>query len=223
MSAAKESPRRFGPVRVAARATGILGRLAFAGLLVASLAGCPPREPVETAITAGQETLGVVSDLTLGPGDVFDVRVFNEADLTGTYRVNGDGTIDFPLIGQVRVEGLDPHTVGTLLEGKLRERFLRQPQVSVIVKELNSKKITVLGQVTKPGSIPYTPNMTVIEAISVANGFTPLASKNKSTLTRIEGGKKTVSELPLGDIEQGKAPNVPLRPGDLISVPERIF
>src|SRR5262249_19768172 len=97
------------------------------------------------------------------------------------------------------------------------------PQVTVLVKDQTSKKVFILGQVAKPGTFPYTPSMNVVEAITVAGGFTPLAAKNDTTLTRSEDGKKTTVKIPVEDIGQGKAKNVYLRPGDILSVPERIF
>ena len=209
------APRRRGQLRER------LG-ICVAGVLLGSLTGCPPRATVESPV-GPMETTQEASDLTFGPGDVFDVRVFNEPDLSGTYRVNSDGTIDYPLVGQLKVEGLDAHTVSGLVADRLREKFVRQPQVSVFPREQNSKKITILGHVAKPGQFPYSPGLTVIDVISLAGGFTPLAAKNKSSLTRLEGGRKTVRELSLGDIEMGRAANVPLRPGDIITVPERIF
>jgi polysaccharide export outer membrane protein len=91
------------------------------------------------------------------------------------------------------------------------------------VKEQTSKKIYLLGQVAKPGMLSYTPAMSVVEAITLAGGFSALASKNGTTITRTEDGRKTIIKVPVDDIGNGKAKNVLLRPGDIISVPERIF
>ena len=74
-----------------------------------------------------------------------------------------------------------------------------------------------------PGTYSYVPSMSVVEAITVAGGFTGLAAKNDTTITRSELGKKTIVRVPVADIGEGKAPNVYLRPGDIISIPERIF
>ncbi|MCU1279934.1 MAG: polysaccharide export protein [bacterium] len=176
-------------------------------------------------MTTQEQTLPVPPqiDTTFGVGDTFDVRVFGEADLSGSYKVGGQGNIDFPLIGIVRVQGLDPQGVAKLLADKLRQGILRDPQVTVLAKEQTSKKVYIMGQVGRPGTLPYTPSMNVVEAITLAGGFTPLAAKNDTVVTRVENGKKTIVKIPAGDIGEGRARNFFLLPGDIISVPERIF
>jgi protein involved in polysaccharide export with SLBB domain len=164
-----------------------------------------------------------VADTTLGVGDTFEVRVYGEPDLSGTYRVGAEGTITFPLAGVIAVSGLDPQKLAHAIETKLKDGILRNPQVTVMVKEQNSKKIHIIGQVSKPGTITYTPSMSVVEAITLSGGFTPLAAKNDTTVTRYETGTKTIIKAPVDDIGQGRAQNVYLRPGDIINVPERIF
>jgi polysaccharide export outer membrane protein len=162
-------------------------------------------------------------DTSLGVGDSFEVRVFGETDLSGTYKVGSEGNITFPLLGIIHVAGLDAQATAKLIADKLREGIMRDPQVTVLIKDQTSKKIYILGQVGKPGTFNYTPSMSVVEAITVAGGFTQLAAKNDTTITRSEEGKKTVVRVPVADIGEGRAPNVYLRPGDIISVPERIF
>jgi polysaccharide export outer membrane protein len=162
-------------------------------------------------------------DTSLGIGDTFEVRVFGEGDLSGLYKVGAEGNINFPLIGVLHVDGLDAQAIAKLIADKLREGILRDPQVTVLVKEQTSKKIYILGQVGHPGTFNYTPSMSVVEAITVAGGFTGLAAKNDTTITRIEQGRKTIVRVAVGDISEGKAANVYLRPGDIISVPERLF
>ena len=188
-------------------------------ILCAALVACGPasRTVVETPALLGPV------DTSLGVGDSFDVRVFGEPDLSGTYKVGSEGNINFPLLGVVHVEGLDAQAAAKRIADKLREGILRDPQVTVLIKEQTSKKIYILGQVGKPGTFPYTPSMSVVEAITIAGGFTPLAAKNDTTITRTEQGKKTVTRVPVADIGEGKAMNVYLQPGDIISVPERLF
>jgi polysaccharide export outer membrane protein len=160
----------------------------------------------------------------MGAGDVFTVRVFNEPDLTNDYRVDSDGTIDYPLIGKVKVEGKRPAQIAAEIAFRLRDgQFLRSPQVSIFVKEYNSKTIQVLGQVQKPGRFPYYDNMSAVEALSLAGGFTPLAWRDRTTLTRTADGKQTTQEIKLGDMVSGRVRNVVLKPGDRLNVPERPF
>jgi protein involved in polysaccharide export with SLBB domain len=181
--------------------------------------GCGP----STHSVAVEQPVAPVVDTSLGVGDSFDVRVFGEPDLSGTYKVGSEGNINFPLVGVLHVEGLDAQAAAKLIGDRLRQGMLRDPQVTVLIKEQTSKKIYVLGQVGRPGTFTYTPSMSVVEAITVAGGFTPLAARNDTTVTRSEQGKKTITKVPVADIGEGKAPNLFLRPGDIISVPERIF
>jgi protein involved in polysaccharide export with SLBB domain len=188
-------------------------------LVCVALAACGP-----TSRTVVEQPATIPSiDTSLGVGDSFEVRVFGEPDLSGLYKVGSEGTINFPLVGVLRVEGLDAQAVSKLLSEKLSEGMLRNPQVTVLIKDQTSKKVFVIGQVGHPGTFNYTPSMNIVEAITVAGGFTGMAAKNDTTVSRLERGKKTTLKVPVADIGEGKAPNVYLRPGDIISVPERIF
>jgi protein involved in polysaccharide export with SLBB domain len=164
-----------------------------------------------------------VVDTTLEVGDTFDVKIYGEADLSGTYRVSPEGTISLPLAGIINVQGLNQEQAAKRISERLADGILRNPQVIVTVKELASKKVYIIGQVAKPGTFSYVPLMSVLEAITGAGGFTPLAAKNDTTITRSEAGKKTVLKVPVEEIGEGKARNVYLKPGDIINVPERIF
>jgi len=163
-------------------------------------------------------------DTTLGPGDVFQVSVFGEKDLSGKFRISTDGTLDYPLVGTVKVAGLRPPEAASLIQAKLANGYLKHPHVSVFVERYSSKKISVFGAVRKPGTFNYVNNMSIIEAITMAGGFTPLASKNSIRLTRSgKHGKTSKFTLPVNDIGEGRAANYLLVPGDVIFVPERIF
>lgn len=163
-------------------------------------------------------------DTTLGPEDVFDVRVFGEKDLSNTYRISSDGSIDFPLIGTVNVNGKTPTEVADMIELQLIEgQFLKRPQVSILVTEYNSKKVSVFGQVKQPGTFPYKDGMSVVEAISKAGGFTSMAKANNTVVVRIVNGEKRRFKVPVEDIGEAKAPNFVLRAGDILFVPERVF
>src|SRR5688572_4592944 len=117
-----------------------------------------------------------VGDTTLGVGDVIDVKVFGETDLSGSYRVGGDGTITFPLGGVIQVGGLEAQEAAKKIAERLADGILRNPQVTVLLKEQTSKKVVVMGQVPKPGTYPYTPSMNILEAITAAGGFTPMSA-----------------------------------------------
>jgi protein involved in polysaccharide export with SLBB domain len=192
-------------------------RLALAGLLV-SLAACA--QPQRPAINIGEVTS---SEDRVGLDDTFDVRVYGETDLTGTFRVATDGTIDYPLAGRIQVAGLRTGEIQQLLVNKLKDRYLKDPQVIVTIKDRNSQKISVLGQVSRPGQVVYYPNMTIVDAIASAGGFTGIAAKNSVNLRRETGGKIEMHIYPVADISEGRSPNVMVLPGDVLVVDERVF
>jgi len=189
-------------------------------LLVAAavVMGCTP-SPRHT-IAVGE--LGPPED-RIGTDDTFDVRVYGEAELSGTFRVATDGTIDYPLVGRLQVSGLRPGEIQQLLVGKLKDRILKDPQVMVTIKDRNSQKISVLGQVARPGQVSYYPNMTIVDAIANAGGFTGIAAKNSVNLRREVAGKIETHIFPVADISEGRSPNVTVLPGDVLVVDERVF
>ena len=164
-----------------------------------------------------------ISDTSVGAGDVFKVEVFGEKELSGKFQVSAVGTIDYPLVGTVKVAGLTPPAIAAELRKRLASGYLKDPYVSVFVETYNSKKISVFGQVTKPGTFNYVDNMSIIEAITLAGGLTPIASKNQITVTRAEGGKSVRYTVRVEEIGEGKASNYLLKPGDIVFVPERLF
>ena len=157
----------------------------------------------------------------LNAGDIVEIKVFREPDLAGVYRVGRDGTIDFPLIGKVTIREKHPDTVAREIGTRLADGYLRNPQVSVFVRESKSQKIHVLGEVEKAGSFAYEPGMTVIQAITAAGGFGQLAATNSVKVTRLDVVQPF--SVPVGDIRKGEAPNFLLQPGDIVYVPEAIF
>ncbi len=188
--------------------------LALAALALAACAGAPPAPPKvpEPRVSS-----------TLGPGDVFEVRVYQEPELSGIYRVGPHGDIVFPLCRRVPVAGLTANAVAERLRGCLGEGFIRNAHVSVIIKEFNSQKIFVFGEVQKPGTFVFEDGMTVIQAITVAGGFTKGAAQNSTSVTRLVDGQEQKIKVPVQDIALGKATNFVLRPGDIVYVPESLF
>ena len=164
-----------------------------------------------------------LEDTSLGPNDVFDVRVYRQDSMSGEYNVSAEGTISFPLIGVVEVAGKTPRQIESELQRRLANGYLVNPQVSVLVKEYRSRNISIFGQVQKPGRLSFTQGMTIVEAVSQAGGFSPMARKNSVTVTRSEGRKKDKYVVPVESIANGQAPNFFVRPGDIIFVPERLF
>lgn len=163
-------------------------------------------------------------DATLGPGDTFEVNVYGEKDLSGKYQVAEDGQINFPLVGLVSVVGKGPNETARTLETALRDKgVLRSPSVSVFVLDYASKRINVMGAVKEPGSFPITAGMTVVQAISLAGGLTPLAAANETIVTRRSGQKLQRFNVAVGKVTEGRQDDFPLQAGDIVFVPERIF
>lgn len=180
-------------------------------------AACQPSPPPP------QLTAAASRPATLGANDVFDVRIYQEPDLTGTYRIQSDGTIAFPLLGNLEVSGLTPPQVADLITRRLRDGYIKNPQVTLTVKEYNSKKISVLGAVARPGEYPYVEDMSIVSAIAQAGGFTRVAAPNQTNVTRVVDQQEQRITVPVGDIEKGRERNFRLAPGDIVSVPESIF
>lgn len=161
---------------------------------------------------------------TLGPGDTFTLEIVGERDLPKDYQVAADGTVTFPYVHSIVVGGLEPHEVAELVRAKLIEnKILMDPSVVVSVTEYRSKRIVLLGQVQEPGSFPVGPGMTLLQAISLGGGFTSVAQASHVSLSRTTSGKAKTVTVDVLAISEGRAPDVPLQPGDRIYVPERIF
>lgn len=185
-------------------------------------AGAGAQVPDEGLPAEEAEVPGPLASI-LGSGDVFEVRVFEEPGLSGVYRVGPDGAIDYPLCGRVQVEGLDASGVSDALTACLKSGYLRSPQVSVFIKEYNSKKVFVFGEVQKPGTFTYEDGMSIIEAVTRAGGFTKLAAKNSVIISRVLEGQERRIKVPVEDIGVGRAQNFVLKPGDIVFVPESFF
>ena len=160
---------------------------------------------------------------TLGPGDLMEVRVFQEPELSGLYQVGGQGDLIFPLCRRVVVGGLTANGAAEKLRGCLSEGFLRDPQVTVLVREFNSKKVFVFGEVQRPGTFAYQDGMSIIQAVTLAGGFTRTAAQNSTSVTRRIDDQEVKAKIPVQDIALGKAANFLLQPGDIVYVPESLF
>jgi protein involved in polysaccharide export with SLBB domain len=160
---------------------------------------------------------------SLGAGDVVEIRVYQEPELSGFYQVGRDGDVIFPLCKRVTLSGLSPNAAAEKIRACLSEGFMRDPQVSVLVKEYNSKKVFVFGEVQKPGTFVYEEGMTIVQAVTIAGGFTKTASQNSTSVTRRVNGQEVKMRVSVQDIALGKAPNFALEPGDIVYVPESLF
>lgn len=169
-----------------------------------------------------KSSLIVTSDYIIGPEDVLEITVWRNADLSKVVAVRPDGRVSLPLIGDVGAAGRTAAQLAEAISEKLKE-FKENPQVSIVVKEVNSYAIYVLGEVSKPGKYPLKSKTTLLQAITLASGFTPAAARNKIVVFRFgeQGGKDVKIKASYDDIiMRDESPqNIQLKPGDTIVVP----
>lgn len=224
----------------------------FAALLIALsgapffLGGCggtPKPQPVSETIDDGtlfysrpdddirQEPAAIESfgqpaeeeSYLINPHDLLDISVLGESDLSLTVRVSERGKISFPLLGEIQAAGYTPIQFERQLELLLEEDYLVSPSVNITIREYGT--ISVLGQIQKPGSFEIKGRLTVTRAIAQAGGLTSTASPNGTRIIRKYNGREEIIPVRLNDILKSGdlSQDIPLRPGDLIVVPESFF
>jgi protein involved in polysaccharide export with SLBB domain len=178
-----------------------------------------------TGGASGQTPAGGRASGTISRMDTVEIRVFREEELTTMGQLSPNGTISMPLIGAVKMAGLTTDQAAAAITAKLKDGYLVNPQVSVTIEARVRRSVTVLGQVQNSGvfELPANRQLTVVEAIGMAGGATRIANTKKITLKRNTGGKSQVSILNLKDITSGKTADIPLRDGDVLTIPESLF
>lgn len=161
--------------------------------------------------TVEQDSVTETLPYIIGAGDTLKVTVFGEKDLSDNYKVGKDGTISMPLIGAIALDEKDLRSAEAMIAQSLRAGFLKDPSVSIEVKE--SRPFFILGEVRRPGSYNYVGGMNILQAIAISGGFTYRANRNTVDILRGSTPSKPVSY----DIEK------PVRAGDIIFVRERFF
>jgi polysaccharide export outer membrane protein len=156
----------------------------------------------------------------IGAQDVLDIDVWQEAELTKSVTVRPDGKISLPLVNDVQAAGMTPTQLAGDLTTKFK-KFVSDPQVTVIVTAINSQRIYILGEASRPGAYPLLPGMTVLQALSSAGGFTIFADLKKIYVLRKEAGKQQKFPFNYKEVIAGKNPdqNIELKAGDQIVVP----
>jgi polysaccharide export outer membrane protein len=155
----------------------------------------------------------------IGPEDVLQISVFGNEALSRTLPVRPDGMISLPLINDVKASGLTPMELRDSLIKKLVQ-FLPSPEVAVIVTEVRSFMISVIGRVMKPGRYDLRSSATIVDALALAGGFKEFADRSRIVVMRSEGGSKRISfDYDKMTIPNGSQQNFPLRPGDIVMVP----
>ena len=202
--------------------------LAIIGLLSAGTA---------TAQTEGQSPSASApssrpSDYVVGATDVLKITVFDEPTMSGTYRVDTDGSFQYPMLGRVAVAGLRVRDIEQMLKTKLEDGFIKRAQVAVDVDQFRSRSFFIVGEVRSPGKYPMQGQMSLIEGLAAAGSTTPTASTEvlilrpsspgaTQALTPDQADQTNVRRISLADLQLGRlSENVTLQEGDTIFVPK---
>ena len=163
------------------------------------------------------------SDYVIGPKDLLEISVLEIPDLNVQRRVTEAGTIDLPLLGTFTVSGMNSTEARAALEQVLRSKYVNRANVSVIVKEFANKPVSVVGAVTKPGSLNLSGRWTLLQAISAAGGLDPTAGRKIYVLRRADNGLSDTLEIKRDDLLKSASStwNIPILPGDVVNIPSR--
>ena len=172
-------------------------------------------------------------DYTIGPQDVLKVLVFDEPQLSGTFRVDGDGSFQYPLVGRIKAGGMTSRELEASLVKQLENGYVRRAQVAIQIEQYRSRSIFVMGEVRTPGKYPLTGQMTMIEALAAAGSVTAGAGGEVLILKAAAAGaadrpaspdsttSSNVQRISLTDLQQGNLTlNVTLAEGDTVFVPK---
>jgi polysaccharide export outer membrane protein len=211
-------------------------KIAFVGILTVCLVagGTEARGERRTGQDKKEDTKGAKGQATptpaqtgpedaeykIGPQDVLIVDVWKEEGLTRTVPVRPDGKITLPLLNDIQAVGLTPMELAGIISEQLK-KYITNPQVTVSVTEINSRRIYVNGEVLKAGAYSLLPHMTVLQALSSSGGFTQFARVKSIYVLRTDHGKQTKIPFNYKEAVSGKNPeqNIELLPGDVIVVP----
>ena len=186
--------------------------------------GTPAQDAAEAKPKAGTSAPQVSpaqdAEYKIGAQDVLRIDVWKEPEISRTAPVRPDGRISLPLINDVQAAGLTATQLAAVIADGLR-KYITNPQVTVGVTEINSRRVYVTGEVTRPGAFPLLPNMTVLQALSSSGGFSQFAKLKSIYVLRTEDGKQVKHPFNYKEVVSGKKPelNIPLQPGDVIVVP----
>jgi polysaccharide export outer membrane protein len=207
------------------RLAGLRGRGLAALLMIVTLVlgacATPPDLEGPALSSAGEPSY------LIGPGDSLQVFVWGNTDLTATVPVRPDGKITTPLVEDVQASGKTPTELARDIEQRL-SRYVKNPVVTVTVTSFvgsASEQIRVIGQATQPQSIPYRENMSLLDVMITVGGLTEFAAGNRASIVRRVGTEQRSFRVRLNDlINDGDiAANVPMRPGDILIIPESWF
>jgi polysaccharide export outer membrane protein len=159
-------------------------------------------------------------DYVVGEGDALHIDVWQEPEVSQNVVVRPDGKVSLPLVNEIKVSGMTPLEIQGLVAEKLRT-FVNQPKVTVTVMEVHSRKAFITGEVAHPGEYPLNTQVTVLQLIAQAGGFTPFAKTENIMILRVSDGKEQRLKFKYKEVLRGKNTdqNIALEPGDTVVVP----
>lgn len=164
----------------------------------------------------------LIKEYKIGPRDLLEIKVFELPELDNvTVRVSEDGSITLPLVQNIKVEGLTKDEVERKLAGLLEEKYLRNPQVSIFIKEYQSKHVALIGAVERPGMYQIIGKLSLLELLGEAGGLRDNASNEISVLREEKEGLTSMLTIDLEEMWANKNPklNIPLQPNDVVNIP----
>jgi polysaccharide biosynthesis/export protein len=197
----------------------VAGVLLTGNIALAQEAPAPPPAASPSSVSDTNATAQKDSSYVIGAEDNLHVAVWKEPDLTATLPVRPDGKISLPLLNDVQAAGLTPQQLADSITEKLK-KFVADPRVTVVVTQINSKRIYMVGEVTHTGAMPLLPNMTVLQALSSA-GLSQFANTKRIYILRTVNGKEQKLPVNYRKLVKGEQidRNYVLQPGDTIVVP----
>ena len=154
----------------------------------------------------------------LAPLDTVSINVFQVPDLTRDYPIDQSGRLTMPLLGRVDAVGLSTTELGTAIARRLDAKYLRNPSVTVVLKESASRVVTVDGSVRQPGIYPATVTLSLLQVVALARGTDDLANPHRVAIFRTIGGKRAAAAFDLTSIRRGQAQDPQVYPGDTVIV-----
>jgi polysaccharide export outer membrane protein len=203
------------------RAAAVVAAVLVGSACAASAQTAPPPVPAPAAAAqANGEGVPLPEGYVIGAQDVLGVIFWREQDMSTDVAVRPDGMITLPLINEVRAAGLTPDQLRATLTDRAA-KFIQEPNVSIVVKAINSRKVSVAGNVGKPGEYPLLSRMTVLQLIAQAGGLQEFAKEKDILVVRTENGKQVSYKFNYKDVSRGKnlQQNIELKPGDVVIVP----
>ncbi len=181
---------------------------------------CGNFAPCYAATVTNQGASPVEKEYLIGIGDVLEISVWHEPDISKVVFVRLDGRISLPLVGDVFAQGLSPQALSQIISKNVG-KFIADPSVTVTLKESRSRIYYVLGQITRPGEYSLNYPISIVQGIARAGGFAEWAKKDKVIVVRKQAGKETIIHFNYDKFIDGKDPgmNLSLNPGDTLIVP----